>query len=571
MAPNPTTFRFGPYTLDGGRCVLLRDTEVVRLGPKATEVLLCLVARAGEVVTKDELMVQVWPDTFVEEANLSVHVSAIRRVLAHDGTARIETVARRGYRFTGATTTTTPVAAPGSLAILPFRALRSTESADHIGIGLADALITRLSALGEILVRPTSAVIPYAQRTQEPALIARALACDLVLDGSWQRDGDDLRVSAQLVRGQDGAVMWASAIVEPFVRLFHVQEALAEQLAQPLALRVSERQRALLQKPATHDNAAYEAYLRGRYFWSKLTPLWLLKSRQAFESALALDPGFALAHAGLADTDIVLAMFGEAQPRPTLERARAEALRAIELDENLAEAHTALAFVHAFADWSAPSARERLRRGIQLQPRSAPARQWYALFLAMTGHFIEAMAEIMTAREIDPLSLTVHTTLGLQHYFGGSDEDLDAHRQAIELEPSFALGHWALGLAYSLRDEYDLAIAAQERAVALTDGCAAMRAVLARFCARGGQEERARAIVGELEPLVDEGRVSPFRMATVRSGLDEPDAAFAWLARGLAERDPWMVWLSIDPMMAELREDPRCDSIIEAVGFTLED
>ena len=570
MATAHRSFTFGPFVLDAARRTLAQGGEFLPLGPKAVDLLLCLVERSGQLVTKDEMLTQVWPDTFVEEANLSVQVSALRKVLGEqaDGRPFIETVPRRGYRFLAPVRAEEGVSAPRSLAVLPFQPLTPASDEEHIGVGLADALITRLSNVGQILVRPTSAVTRYAGRGRDAGRAARELGVDVVLDGRWQREGEQIRVTAQLVDALDGATRWATVIEEPWTRLFRVQDSLASQLADALALHIGVREQAQLHERATEDNEAYQSYLRGRYFWNRLTPPWLTKAREAFARAAALDPTYARAHAGLAETDIVLALYGETPPREALERARAAAGRALELDEGLAEAHTALGFVHAFADWSPADAERHLRRAVALHPRSAAARQWCALYLALTGRLLEAMGEILIAQELDPLSLTVHTNLGFQHFLGGqADEELEAHQRSLELEPGYALGHWALGLAYTLKGAWPEAIAAQERAIELSGGSALMKSLLARLCALAGDGTRARALLVEVLPQAEVGLLSAYQVAMIHAALGEMEPAFAWLERGYAARDLWLVLLGIDPMAASLREDPRCSGLLLRIGF----
>jgi len=571
MAAAPSTYLFGGFSLDVARRLLWKGDDLPAVGQKAVEILLCLVESAGKVVTKEELLSRVWPDTFVEEANLSVQISSLRKVLGEqaDGRPFIETIPRRGYRFVAPVEAESRPTPPRALAVLPLQCLAGPPGEEYVGVGLADVLITRLSNIGQILVRPTSAVAKYATRERDAARAARELAVDVVLDGRWQHEGDRVRVTVQLVRAADGSVIWADTLEEAFTHLFRVQDALAHRLASALALKIGSAEEARLSERATEDARAYQAYLRGRYLWNKLTPAFLVKAREAFSQAVALDPTYARAHAGLADTDVVLAIYGEMPPRELLEQARAEAERALELDEGLAEAHTSLAYVYALADWSVAKAEEHLRCAVAITPRSAGAHQWYALFLAMTGRLMPAMAEILEAQKIDPLSLTVHTNLGFQHYLGGqADEELEAHARSLELEPDYAIGHWALGLAYALKGAHAQAIAAQERAVELTGGSPLMKTVLARYLALDGKTEPARALLDELTPLAESGRVSPYRMATIHTAFDEIDRAFEWLERGYATRDLWMVWMAIDPMLANLHDDPRSADLIARVGFS---
>jgi DNA-binding winged helix-turn-helix (wHTH) protein/tetratricopeptide (TPR) repeat protein len=549
-------YQFGQFILDPTRRVLRKGSEIVPLTLKAAEVLGVLVERAGEVVTKDELMIRVWPDTFVEEANLSVQVSALRKALGdqEDGRPFIETLPRRGYRFLGRVSASTPPS-PRSLAVLPFRHLEPRSSEEHLGLGMADALITRIGAIGRLLIRPTSAVAKYAAVDRDPQQLARELNVDLVLEGRIQHEADRIRLTIQLVRAADGATLWAEVLEEAATRVFALQDVLAERLAQALTLQLGESESAALRKAATEHPAAFDAYLRGRYFWNKLTDVWLVKARAAFEEAIAHDPSYARAHAGLADTHIALGLYEIVDPAEAWPRAREAAHRAIACDASLADAHVALAYSVLFQAWDWTTAERELRLALELSPRSAMPHLWHALFLGMQGRFMEAMRAALRAREIDPLSLTVNTVLGLQFYLARqSDEEIEQHRKTLELEPEFAIGHWALGLALHQKKRYAEAIAAQEKAVTLCGESVAMKTVLGRYYALAGRTDDALRILAECSRIP---WVSSYRLATIHSALGESDQAFELLQNALRKKDHWMVWLKVDPMLADLRSDPR--------------
>jgi len=561
-----TLLEFGPFRLDGARRLLWRDDALLPITPRAVDVLLALVAQAGQVVGKQELMDRVWPDTFVEEANLSVNVSALRKVLGRQGDGRpyIETVSRRGYRFVG---DARPVAsAPRSLAVLPFRPLGDGD--EMLGLGMADALITRLGRLGQIVVRPTSAVARYAGADQDPREAGRALAVDAVLTGRIQQAAERVRVTVQLQSAVEGTTLWADGFDAAFTHIFDVQDAIADRLAQALTLRLSATDRERLRRRHTGNVDAYRAFLRGRYFWNKLTGPWLEKAREAFEDAIAQDPSFALAHAGLADTFTMLALYGLISPEAAWPRARAAAERALAADESLAEAHVSLGYVRLFQDWAWAEADRELARALELNPASAGVRQWHALYLGMMGRFEEALAEVQRAQELDPLSLTVSTNAGFQLYLVRQhDPEIEQHRRTLELEPDYAVGHWAMGLAYESKGMHAEAIGAYQRAVELSGGSHLFLSNLARGHALAGHTAQARRLLREIDVIARATFVSPYHLATVHLALGDVDAAFGCLERACRVRDHWLVWLKVDPMLEPLRSQPRYERLLQALGF----
>ena len=569
METAATLYRFGPFTLDPFRRMVARDAEPIALTPKAVDVLAALVEQAGNLVSKTELMERVWPATFVEEANLSVQISALRRVLGHqpDGRDYVETLPRRGYRFV-APVERRAAQASRSLAVLPWRALNLDPGEEFLGVGMADALITRVGALGQLLVRPTAAVLRYAGRERDLPTVARELSVDVVLDGSLQRVGTRLRATAQLVRASDGATLWAGQFEPDATDLLAVQDAIAEPVMRALLLHVDRDSTARLSRTVTLNPQAYQAFLRGRYFWNKLTAPWLLKAREAFSEASALDPGYAPSQVGLADTHIVLGLLGELPPREAWMRASEAARRALECDPDAAEAHVALAYAQLFEAWDWGAAERQLRLAVELDPRSAATHLWFALFLGMRGQLREALAEVMAARAIDPLSLTVNTALGFQFYLSArSDDQIEQHRRTLELEPDFAIGHWALGLAYAHRRQYVAAISAQRRACELTQGNLLMQTVLARYLAMAGEVASAREMLAALEAARTSASVSTYRLAAIYSALGEQERAFEYLDQACEERDHWLVWLKVDPLVADLRSHPRYSELLRRVGL----
>jgi DNA-binding winged helix-turn-helix (wHTH) protein/tetratricopeptide (TPR) repeat protein len=561
----PPAIEFGPFRLDTGKRVLWRDDRIVPLPPKALDVLVALVEEHGDVVTKETLLDRVWPDTFVEEANLSVNISTLRKMLgeADDGQSYIQTVPRRGYRFAAAHRPA-PAASTPTLAVLPFKALGGFEEPPYLGLGMADALITRLSRVSRLLVRSTSAVLKYASAPLDAEAAGRELRVDAVLDGTIQRDGNRLRVTVRLVPLAPGVSPWADTFEEEFTNIFAVQDAAAERVARALALRLAESDVRLIGKRHTDDVEAYQAFLKGRYFWSRFTEDGIEKAFQYLQEAAEKDPNFALPHAGLADAYLVLGFSGLVSPSEAWPAARGAAERALELDPDLADAQVSLAYVKLFQDWDWKGAGELLERAVAQSPNSAAVHQWYALYLDMQGRFAEAAREIDRAGALDPLSIVVHAMRVFQAYLARDFEtELRRARQTVELDPNHFLGHWCLGLASQHNGRIDEAVEAHRKAASLAHDNTLMKAVLARSLALAGRRQETLRILGELETTL--GYASPYQRATVELALGQRQAALAALEAATADRDPWVVWVGIDPMLDEVRAEPRLDAVVKRV------
>jgi DNA-binding winged helix-turn-helix (wHTH) protein/tetratricopeptide (TPR) repeat protein len=563
----PSLIEFGDFRLDSARRVLWRHGDVVALTPKALEVLVALLERAGQVMGKAELMDRVWPDTFVEEANLTVNVSAVRKALGDQpgGQPYIQTLPRRGYRF-AAETRGAPRPSVPTLAVLPLQPLDPASREDHLGLGMADAVITRLSRTGQVLVRPTSTVLRYGEGAHDSQEAGQRLSVELVLDGRVQRTADRVRVTAQLVRVADGVSTWAETFDEPFTDLFRVQDRLAERVAEALSVTLGAKAARVTTRAPT-DPEAYRAYLAGRFFWNKLTVPWLEKARSAFEEAVTRDPRYAAAWSGLADAYALLALYGLRRSHEAWGEAGRAARRAVELDPALPEAHLSLGFVRLFQDWDWSGAQHELLRALDLAPASAETHQWFALFLAISGRFPEALEEIQRAQQLDPLSLTVDTNAGLQLYLRQQyAPEVETHLRALELDPGYAIGHWALGLAYEQKGLFDQAIAAHRQAVALAEDALIMKTALAHAYAVAGRHEEAEQVLAELARPDHGVEVSPYRLAAIHAALGHREQALDYLERGCDARDQWMVFSKVDPQLESLRDEPRFQELLRRIG-----
>ena len=561
-------FTFGPFRLETDARVLWRDGEVVPLPPRALDVLEALVERHGDVVLKEELMGRVWPHAVVEEANLSVNVSLVRRALGtqEDGRPWIETVPRRGYRFLASAARLGASDRPRSLAILPFQRLGPPGEEDYMGAALADALITRLGRQGRIRVRPTATALRFAGRDPEEA--GREMGVDGVLTGSLQQEGKRLRVTAQLVPLTGTLEPWAGAFEEELTDLFAVEDAVAGQLARALGLEDDggegepAESGAVSERRTSPNLEAHQAYMKGRYFWGRLTGESLARAFACFQEAAEKDPLYAPPRSGLADGHLLAGLVGLVPPRQAWDLAEVEARAALERDPRVAEAHVSLAYLRLFRDWDFSGAEAELNHAAELSPHSVAVHQWLAVVLHLRGRPEAASAAIAAARQLDPASVVVHAIEGLRHTLARDAEaGIGQYTSAVELDPHQFVGHWGLGLSLTYAGRHEEAVESLRRAVDLAGGLTPLQAALGWGLAAAGRADEARALLRELESPEDGEWTSPYQRAILHAALEETGRALACLEEACAARDAWAVWLAVDPMLDSLRSDPRFEDV----------
>jgi DNA-binding winged helix-turn-helix (wHTH) protein/TolB-like protein len=607
-------YEFGPFRLDVRARRLLRNGEPLPLTPKDFETLLLLVINRSRVVTKAELMKTLWPESFVEEANLTQHVFTLRKALGDqsDGKPYIDNIPRLGYRFTapvreaveapaspplpafwrrrrmaayatlaagtltaalyvGWRSLPASVESPGaqsyrSIAVLPFKALSPDSSEqDLLGLGLADALITKLASVRTLTVRPTNAVRRYAG-THDAVKAGRELKVQAVLDGSIQRDGNTLRVTAQLISVSNGGPIWTATFDTVWTNIFAVQDAISQQLADALSLQLTADEKRGLTKRHTNDAVAYEAYLKSRYFWNKRTREGYVKGIQYAKDAIARDPGYALAHAALADSYALIGpLTTESLSRDqAITLARAAASQAISLDETLAEAHTSLAFVKMHYDWDWEGAEKAFRRAIELNPSYPTAFHWYAYCLTATRRHEEAIAAITRAHELDPLSLIISTDVAEVRYYARQyDRAIEQARRTLDMDPAFPLARRVLGWALQERGQYETALV-ELRRIHPEQG----PGFLGHLYATAGQPAQARRILAEIRDRSPKYG-STYEVALVYAGLGDTERALTYLERSHQERQG-MILLAVDPHFDRVRTHPRFVALLRQMRLPTE-
>ena len=585
-------YEFGPFCVDTRERVLLRDGKPVPLKPKVYETLLALVNNSGHIVDKEELMRQVWPDVVVEENNLTGNIFALRKVF--DGHHYIETVARRGYRFTADVkqvriedvkvrdreggesevlikeTVSTNRESISSLAVLPFINAGADPEAEYLSDGITESIINNLSQLPALRVMARSTVFRYKGRESNPQEVGRELGVRAVLLGRVVQLRDRLSVRAELVDVADGSQLWGNQYSRDAPDIFAIQEDISSEISKELRLRLTGAERERLRKRYTENTEAFHAYLKGRYHLNKRTASGLRKAIEHFREAIELDPTYALAYAGLADTYTLLGSAGydAPSPREMISKAKAAAVKALEIDESLAEAHTSLAFIKFRLDWDWAGAEKEFARAIELNPGSAASHHWYALYLTAMSRQTEAMREIKRAQELDPLSLIITSAAGRVYHFAEQyDQALEEYRKTFEMDPNYAEAHFNLGLTYAQKGMYEEAIAELQEAIKLSENRTVMLAVLGHIYSMAGKQTQARSVLEQLNELSSRCYVSPLEIAIVYTGLGEKDLAFERFEKAYLERAGALIYLKVEPLYDSLREEPRFNDLLRRLNL----
>ena len=569
--------RFAAFELD------LRSGELRKQGVKVSiqeqpfQVLVMLVQRAGQVVTREELRHKIWPaDTFVDfEDGLNTAIRRIRMALGDSAVSPrfIETLPRRGYRFI---VPVQPQSEPGPppekqkvlLAVLPLNNLSADPEQEYFSDGLTEEMIAHLGMLAprSLGVIARTSVMKYRNSGKSVAEIGDDLGVDYVLEGSVRRSGARLRISARLIQVSDQTNLWANTYDRALTDVFAVQTEVATSIAESLAVELLPAQ---ARPPVSSGSAAYEHYLKGRYFWNKRTEEALNKGIDYFRQAIEEEPGYAQAYAGLADCYAMLAWNTMMPPGASLPQAQAAAAKALKLNDRLAEAQTSLAFCKLFHEWNWQEAERGFQRAIELNPSYGVARPWYAFELSALGRHEEAAAEVRRALRLDPFSLAISASAALVLSLAGHhDEAIQQSLKTLEMDPTgFYQTHFVLGASYEVKGMLEQAVQSLETAVALSNRNPHMLAALGHALATSGRTEEAVQLAEELKQRTRERYVPPYNIAMVYAGLNRKDDAFEWLESACQDRSIWLIFLNVHPMFNDLRSDPRFDSLVRRMGF----
>ena len=635
----PGRLRFGIFEADLRTGELKKRGARIRLQEQPFQVLAVLLARPGELVTRDELQGRLWTaDTFVDfDHGLNKAINKIREALGDSAESPrfVETVARRGYRFiadvavvdlapapdthgpsTGGDPVTTNDREPPeiaeqttapkgrgwqrtltitgcglalasvilvgwllqsrgqsrtirSVAVLPLENLSGDASQDYFADGMTDQLIATLGQISALRVISRTSVMGYKGARKPLPQIARELNVDAVIEGSIMRSGGRVRITAQLIDAAVDKHLWAQSYDGDVRDTLALQSRVARAIAQEIQVNVQPKEQAALTNAKAVNPDAYEAYLKGRYFWNKRTADGLKKAKEYFDEAVGKAPDFAQAYSGLADTYALLGdwQWGVMASKEALPASKAAAIKALELDNTLGEAHTSLGFALSGFDWDWAAAEREFRRAIDLNPGYATAHHWYAWHLSLMGRYGEAVAEMRQARSLDPLSLIINADLAeillIAHFY---DESMRQSRKTIDMDPDFALAHNQLAEAYLQKHMRDDAVTEFQRAVQLSEGSPVCTANLARAYAASGRSAEARQLLTSLQTRSNPAYSNAAEIAMVYAALGDKAQAMAWLERGYNERfNPGVL---LRPGFDSLRAESRFRDLTHRVGLT---
>jgi TolB-like protein/DNA-binding winged helix-turn-helix (wHTH) protein/Tfp pilus assembly protein PilF len=623
-------FRVGEWLVQPSLNSISRNGSSVRLEPKVMEVLVCLASRPGETVPKDELLRTVWPDTFVTDDGPVRSISELRRVFQDDAREPrvIQTIPKRGYRLVASVE---PAAAaqtgipdspqgaatesPGrreggrsrrfplviaamvlvalglaigsgriwrwlradrnpppihSLAVLPLQNLSGDPAQEYFSDGMTEALITDLAQIGSLKVISRTSTMQYKNTKKSVPQIARELNVDGVIEGTVQRSGDRVRITAQLIDAVRDQHLWAESYESKLPDVLGLQDKVASAIAREIQVRVLGKGDSRRLNTTVVNEEAYDLYLRGRYFWNKRDAQDLEQALDYFQKAAAKDPGYAPAPAGLADTYSLLGSAGyDVLPRAeAMEKARAAAQKALAIDGNLAEAHASLAYVIYSYDWDWAGAEKEFKEAIALNPNYPTAHQWYSEMLNDVERKDEALAQAQTALALDPLSLNALQNLARVYYFARRfDEAIQFSQSALEMDPNFALAHLRLGRTYTAKEMFTDAVQEFRRFSALSKDKSLSIASIGNALARSGDRPGAMRSLGELSLLSQHEHVPAICFALAYAGLQDNDQALASLEKAYNERSDFLLVLKVDPLFDGLREDPRFQELVRRIRF----
>lgn len=457
-----------------------------------------------------------------------------------------------------------------SLAIMPLVNASQDANTEYLSDGISEDLINHLAQLPNLRVTARSTVIRYKGQAIDPRQVGQELKVSAVLTGKVTQRADQVVILVELVNTQDGSQLWGEQYRRQLSDLLAVQEEIAQRISWNLRLTLTDPEKKQLAKRYTQNVDAYHLYLKGRYAWNQRTPAALQQSLTYYQQAIDKDPLYALAYSGLADSYFLLGPLGLAilPAQEAANKQRAAARKALEIDANLAEAHTSLAVVALTHDWNWAEAEAAFKRAIALQPSYATAHSWYAACLTIQGRFAEGIAEIERAQALDPFSLGINNTLASLYYLAGRYEQaLAQYRKTIAINPQHFVPHADIAQVYEEQGKNNEAIAELEQALKLSDRSAEVLGTLGHVYARARRRSDAEKILAELQTLRQQGTASPFDLALVQTGLENKDEAFALLDQAFAEHAPPMIYLKVDQRFKPLRGDARFVQLLQRVGF----
>jgi TolB-like protein/Tfp pilus assembly protein PilF len=582
--------RFGTFEVDLRARELRKGGVRIRLQDQPFEILAMMLERPGEVVTRDELRERLWPaGTFVDfEHSLNAAVKRLRAALGDDADNPrfVETLHRRGYRFIAAVESDgqamrnlhvvrAPATKPADsknvrLVVLPFANLSNDPTQEYFSDGLTEEMITQIGRLcpGRLGVIARTSSMLFKRSTKSASEIGRELSADYLLEGSVRSEGDRIRINAQLIEAHTEVHLWADTYDRSLGETLNLQTEVAAHIARSLAMELVPDQVDVLGRSTPRRTEAYQAYLKGRYHWNRGSLDGVKSAISYYERALELDSDFAAAHSAMARARIALANQLKQPSRALLEQAKASALRSIELDPGISDAHLALAEIRRTLEWNWRTAEDEYRTAIALSPSCESAHRFYAQFLAAMARFGEAKAEADRACDVDPFCLVVTTSAAWVRYAAGEfDTAIDRSRHVLDMDAGYMPARRMLGAALLGAGRADEAVAELTKAAGPSTGDAISLSWLAHAKAVAGAPDEAGAIVARLEADARSGYVPGYHLALAHTGLGNRDAAFALLEKACADREPAVVNLKVEPRFDPLRRDARYGALLHQLGL----
>ena len=566
------SYQFGPFSIDTQERQLMRSGTALPLPPQAVDTLLALIASAGRTLTYHKLGKLLWPDTHVEVENaLAKNIAQLRKALGSENGEYIKTIHKFGYKFIAPVIEIREdLASRGSLAVLPL-ANHSHPDQAFFADGMTEELISHLMKIEALRVCPRTSVMAYKDVSNKPLReIAQDLKVGWVVEGSVLHASNRIRITVRVFEGATEKKVWAETYEKDVQDVLALQSEVASAIAREIRVKVTPNEAVSLAKSRAVVPEAYTAYLRGRYFWNKRTPEDLKRGAEYFRQTIDQDPTYAPAHAGLADTYVLLGTNGYdgMPPSEAMPLAKAAAKRALEIDDALAEAHTSIGYVKLAYDWDWDGAEKEFGRSIELNPAYATAYLWRGHHLMALGRLEEAAQEMQRALELEPLSIPCNLAVGWCFYYARQyDRAIQHYQRVLEMTPNLPLVLYEFGLAFLNKGLPQQALAEFQKADTSSGGAAVAIMLLGHAHARLGQKAEAYEQLARLDQKSKQTYVSAIYKAFIYAGLNEKDKAFEWFEKAYAERPTYLIYLNVEPSMDNLRSDPRYRDLLERVGL----
>jgi len=562
--------RFGAFELDLRSGELRKQGVRIKLQDQPFQILAMLLEHPGHVVTREDLRSRLWPsDTFVDfDHSLNKAINKLRDALGDsaDKPRFIETLAKRGYRFLPDLNERSR--GIRSLLVLPLENLSCDSGQDYFADGLTEALITRLARISALRVLSRTTAMHYKGTRKPLPEIARELQVDGVVEGTVLRSGERVRISAQLIHAPTDTHLWAESYEHDLQDVLRLQAEVAQAIVREVQVKLTPQEEAHFTEVRSIEPEAYETYLKGRYYWNGRSKDGHGKAVYNFRQAIAKDPTYAPAYAGLADSLSILGLWGLVPPDEGCGKAKELAQRAVAMDGALAEGHTSLAWSILHYDYDFSAAEREFQKSIELSPRYATTRQWYGMFLAILGRFEQGRAQLNHATRLDPCSSVIRWAKGFVEWRARRyDQAIRQYEEALELDASFAQAHWGLGIAFLENRMYERAIAQMQATRQISNDAPIAVVVHGEAFAAAGYPEMAQKILEELPDVSKHGYVMPYVVGRIHDALGKKDEALQWLENGFRDHAEWMVLLKTDARFGDVRSAPRFQSLLRRMKF----